>query len=54
MLASVEICISLNDQNWCLWGEVKLLVITSRTKISLDQIFVGDKQITLDALGALL
>ena len=53
-LSSVATSISINDLSYELWDKVQLMVIISRTLISFDTLYVGDKEGTLDALLYLL
>ena len=53
-IASVAISISLNYQHYFICDKCQILVIISRTKLPQSRIFVGEKEITLDNLVALI
>ena len=53
-LSSVTTSICIHDPSYKLWYKGQLIVIISRTLISVNTIFVGDKEGTLDALVYLL
>ena len=53
-LLSVATDISQNNENFKMWDKVQMILISSRTKLSRDTIFVGDKNDTIAALTILL
>jgi predicted GIY-YIG superfamily endonuclease len=53
-LSSMAIEISFANSNFKMWDKGQMIVITSRTRMAQDTIFVGDKNDTLNALRHLL
>ena len=49
-LPSVETSVSKSDNSYSMWDRIQLLVIFTRKKLSKNDIFVGNKESTLNAL----